>query len=82
MKFFRNVFSRKRWRFVQLALGVHRIHHIRWGFGWKLPFLRIARFQAFTTKDQWNNDAPKVVAYGWKKITPKSFHDCTWTGRY
>ena len=29
------LFSRKRWRIVQLITGVHRVHHPRWSMGWR-----------------------------------------------
>lgn len=70
-------------RIVQLVTGVHRIHHERWSYGWKLPFLPWAYFPAFKARD-YRVEPPRevVVAYGWKRIERRNFHDCTRTGRY
>lgn len=71
-------------RLLQLVTGVHRIHHARFSFGWKLPFLRVAYFPAWTTR----GERPVRYAHGWQRIGDRStpaevgqWHDCTATGR-
>lgn len=66
----------RKFRWLQLITGVHRIHHIVFNLGWKLPFLNIAYFDD----------------YGWvnfSKLNPikkkgsfKDYHNCSITGRY
>lgn len=69
------VFSRRRWRVVQAVTGVHRIHHILWSYGWRMPFCNVAFFERF----------------GWRRLDPRieslrsqsmSYHDCTTSGIY
>lgn len=38
----------KRHSFLQKLTGIHQIHHIKWSWGWKLPFVQLAKF-----KDGW-----------------------------
>jgi hypothetical protein len=69
-------------RLVQLVTNVHRIHHDRWSYGYTFRPLPWAYFPAFNHRD---SDAPggyRRIHYGWKRVTPKQFHDCTWTGVY
>jgi hypothetical protein len=54
-------------RLIQLATGVHRIHHPWHSYGWKLPFSRWAYFDR----------------YGWRRLEERQhYHDCTRTGTY
>lgn len=65
---------KKGWRLLQYITGVHRIHHIYWSYGWKLPFIRLGYFprDAFGQK------------HGFKKLQGRGshHHDCTKTGVY
>jgi len=58
--------ERKIIRFLQLISGIHRIHHIRWSYGWKFWFLKKGYFD---TK-------------GWQKLDKSKYHNCTITGNY
>lgn len=72
-------------RFVQLATGVHRIHHMRFSYGYKLPFVGWAYFPPFTARDYHADliNPPEIrVSHGWQRVKPADFHDCTRTGRY
>ena len=61
------LFSRKRWRVVQRITGVRFIHHVRWSFGWTVPFSSWVYFED----------------YGWKRIDhDREHHDCTKSGVY
>lgn len=66
MKFLRRTFSSPRGRLLQRITRVHRIHDIRWSWGWTLPLTSRAYFEK----------------YGWKSVDPRTYHDCTATGRY
>jgi hypothetical protein len=70
-------------RLVQLITGVHRIHHIRFAFGWKMPLLQVAYFPPWSVRDldQPSGRSP-TYRFGWQRIKPTEFHDCTKTGRY
>lgn len=79
----RLVMLARRWLFrpLQLVTGVHRIHHIRWGFGLKLPFSSWARFYSFVPRGEARAGEPRVTAR-WERVDPSDYHDCTSTGRY
>jgi hypothetical protein len=62
----KQLFSRKRWRWIHRLTRVHRVHHPRWSYGWSAPFGRNVFFER----------------YGWKPVSRDSYHDCTVTGRY
>lgn len=62
-------------RVLQLVTGVHKVHHIMYSFGWKLPLVRVAYFPPWSVNGQ-------RFAYGWRRIGPRDHHDCTATGRY
>jgi hypothetical protein len=32
-------------RFFQLISGIHRIHHIHYSYGWKIPFIKVGYFK-------------------------------------
>lgn len=77
----------ERWRFLQLITGVHRIHHIRWSFGWTFPFTRWAYFPArsYTVDFVFRADygATKTDPAHWERLAhDREHHDCTKTGRY
>lgn len=74
-----------RWlrRLVQLATGVHRIHHDRFAYGYKLPFVAWAYFPPWNVRDSSQpSGRSKTYRYGWQRVKPAEFHDCTRTGRY
>ncbi len=58
---------------MQLITGLHRIHHIRYSYGWKLPLLKVGYFG--------EKDYKK---FGFKRLDGrgKDYHDCTATGVY
>ncbi|WP_214630017.1 hypothetical protein [Paenibacillus agaridevorans] len=62
----------KKYRVIQFVTGIHRIHHIWYSYGWKVPFLPFAYFPAGSFERR----------KGWKKISRKCYHNCTVTGRY
>lgn len=75
------LFSRKRWRVLQLITRVRRIHHPRWSFGWAFPFTTWCLFQTEQrASGLW--DAVATYAPGWRRCERASYHDCTTTGRY
>jgi len=59
-------------RIVQFITGFHRIHHINYSFGYKLPFLKIGYF----------NDKKHYKQFGFKRIKGHAidYHNCTTTG--
>lgn len=56
----------KQFRWIQLVAFTHRIHHIHYSYGYKLPLLPIGYFDD----------------YGFKKIQKQHYHNCTLTGVY
>lgn len=56
----------KKFRIIQLIAFIHYIHHIRFSYGWKIPFFNFAYFK----KD------------GIKRIKGNQYHNCTLTGIY
>lgn len=60
------LFSRKKWRWVQKLFFVRRVHHPRWSLGWAFPKTDMAYFEE----------------YGWKEVKPGSYHDSTTSGVY
>lgn len=66
--------TRRRWRWLQLLTGIHKIHDIRYSFGWKLPFVDWAYFPAMP--------ALRPTFRGWQRVQPTTYHNCTKTGRY
>lgn len=58
--------KRKKHRMIQRITGIHRIHHIWYSYGYKLPFINLAYFQK----------------HGFKRIDKDKYHDCTVTGVY
>ena len=67
--------KRKLIRILQFATNVHRIHHIRWSYGYTFRPIPWAYFPAFTTRQG------ERIHYGWKRVAASQFHDCTATGR-
>jgi hypothetical protein len=73
-----------RWlgRALQLATGVHRIHHIRFGYGWRLPFVERAYFPPWSVRDSSRpSGMSPTYRYGWQRVVGGDFHDCATTGR-
>lgn len=69
-------------RALQITTNVHRIHHIQYAYGWTFRPIPWAYFPPFKLRD---SDVPggwRRLYYGWKRVKPSGFHDCTWTGRY
>lgn len=59
-------------RMLQRITGVHRVHHIWYSYGWKIPFTDWAYFPG------------KVygIRHGIKRLDKVHYHDCTLTGVY
>lgn len=68
------------WRLAQRLTGIHRIHHSRFSYGWKLPIISWAYFPPWTTR----GDNPKTYRHGWQRVLGRGrdYHDCTATGVY
>lgn len=58
------------WRAVQIVTGIHRIHHIVWSYGYKLPLVNIGYFHYRDT--------------GFKRLKGRGedYHNCTKSGIY
>jgi|GEM_PF-4311453 len=59
-------------RFLQRATGIHRVHHIWYSYGYKIPFTNTAYFPS------------KVfgIRHGFKRLDEDKYHNCTITGVY
>lgn len=59
-------------RMSQRISGIHRVHHIWYEYGFKIPFTNKAYF------------AGKVhgIRHGVKRLEKERYHDCTITGVY
>ena len=68
----------KKFRLIQLLIGVHYIHHVHYSYGFKLPFLEIAYFKNFGWKQTVH---PKLKGKKGKDIK-KPYHNCSWSGVY
>lgn len=65
-------------RLIQLLTGVHYIHHFRYSFGFKLPFIEVAYFKNFGWK---KTNTLKLKNKNGNNIK-KPYHNCTWSGVY
>jgi len=54
------------YRLLQKITGIHRIHHVKYSYGWKLPYGQWAYFKKC----------------GFKKVHIIYYHDCTNTNIY
>lgn len=70
----------RRTRILQRLFGIHRIHDIRYAYGWKLPFVNWAYFPPWRVRDGSPN--PPWRRYGWQRVQRTTYHDCTITGVY
>jgi hypothetical protein len=59
-------------RLFEIVTGIHRIHHINYSYGYKIPFMKAAYFPG------------KVFGkrHGFKGIDRQQYHNCTITGIY
>lgn len=77
------MFSRKRWRFLQQIVGVHRIHHTRWSMGWAFLFTAWCRFERQIGMDHdFEPPRPRNKPGHWKRCERGSYHDSTASGVY
>lgn len=78
-----DLFSKKKFRLVQKLTGVHRIHHVQWSHGWKLPFSTWAYFERHTYADA-GVMAPvnRTKPAHWERVKGFDYHDCTVSGVY
>jgi hypothetical protein len=65
-------------RAVLEALGFHRIHHIEWAFGWRLPLVSLAVFPG----GQSLTEPIRVIPWRFRRVVDGEFHDCTASGVY
>ena len=65
----------RKFRLLQKMTGIHRIHHIHWSYGWKIPFVNAAYFD-----DKFEHMGGK--SHGFKSIKDGKYHNCTMTGIY
>ncbi len=65
-------------RIVLEILGFHRIHHIEWAYGWRLPLTPIAVFPG----RQALAEPTRYIPWRIKRVARGEFHDCTTTGIY
>jgi len=81
--------KKRRWRWLQRVTGVHRIHHARWSYGWKMPLTDWAYFPTAVHRDRKIEvvlGVPAIVTverrvrHGWKRVLRRDYHDCTATG--
>jgi hypothetical protein len=66
--------KRKIFRVLQLVTGIHRIHHLYWSYGWKIPLFKVGFFPG-KRSDR---------SHGFKLIKGHAidYHNCTITGVY
>jgi hypothetical protein len=62
-------------RAIQLISGVHKVHHIVYSYGWKIPLLEYGYFKGKGIKK-----IGTTKAVNGKQI--KDYHNCTTTNRY
>jgi hypothetical protein len=76
----------KKFRWLQLITGIHRIHHIYYSYGWKIPFTRLGYFPDYKRKYQIHGVKtgiiPLVRGRVGKNFRSKLYHNCTLTGKY
>lgn len=53
-------------------MKAHRVHHIYWSYGWKVPLIRLGYFPS--------TSFGKRHGFKWMKGRGKDYHDCTATG--
>ena len=72
------------WRAIQLATGLHRIHHIAYSYGYKLPLLPVGFFPASEFQGYRTPARLRILRDGQVSPTEKGplYHNCTLTGRY
>lgn len=61
-------------RHLQLLTGIHRIHSVKYSWGWKIPFTSYAWFDRYG-----------LQKLGKIKVNNKvldDYHDCTLTNQY
>lgn len=61
-------------RYIQLLTGFHRIHSVRYSYGYKIPFLPYGIFD--------DNGFKKLGTISFNYRTEKDYHNCTLTNRY
>ncbi len=61
-------------RIIQKISGIHKIHHVQFSYGWKIPFFNSAWF-----KHSGLQKLKKIKIKG--KLT-EAYHNCTLTGIY
>lgn len=61
-------------RYIQLLTGFHRIHSVRYSYGYKIPFTSYGIF------DNW--ELKKLGKIDVKSKVIKDYHNCTLTNRY
>lgn len=61
-------------RYLQLLTGFHRIHSVRYSYGYKIPFLSYGIFD--------NHGLQKLGTISFNYRIEKDYHNCTLTNQY
>lgn len=61
-------------RYIQLLTGFHRIHSVRYSYGYKIPFLSYGMFD--------DHGVQKLGKIRINNLPEKDYHNCTLTNRY
>lgn len=61
-------------RYIQLLTGFHRIHSVRYSYGYKIPFLSYGIFD--------DHGLQKLDKIRINNLPEKDYHNCTLTNRY
>jgi len=61
-------------RYIQLLTGFHRIHSVRYSYGYKIPFISYGIFD--------DHGLQKLDKIRINNLPEKDYHNCTLTNRY
>ena len=61
-------------RYLQLLTGFHRIHSVRYSYGYKIPFIPYGIFDRYGLQ--------KLGKIRINNLTEKDYHNCTLTNIY
>lgn len=68
---------------IQLLTGIHKIHHVRYSYGWKLPFFEVGYFTGYakTFKSNPFKKLNEGILFD-IDLEPieKHYHNCSLTG--
>lgn len=66
--------SGKMKRYLQIVTGIHRIHSVKYSWGWKIPFTPYAWFDKHGLK--------KLGKISFNYQLQNDYHNCTITNQY